>query len=61
MVNTPNLLSVAYEPTDEQLQKIMSDALHDVLLNRKKSDEMLKKQAASYKLLMANKYPHPKA
>jgi predicted negative regulator of RcsB-dependent stress response len=61
MANTPILLSAEHEPTDEQLKKIMTDALHDVLISRKKSDEALKKQAASYKLLLANKHQHPKA
>jgi predicted negative regulator of RcsB-dependent stress response len=61
MPETISTLAATNEPTDEQLKKVMTDALSEVLLNKKKGDETLKKQANTYLIQMANKYKHLKA
>jgi hypothetical protein len=43
--NKSFLLSPDYEPTDEELKKIMNDALKEVLINKQKANEVLKQQA----------------
>lgn len=61
MPETILILSATNEPTDEQLKKVMTDALSEVLLNKKKGDETLKRQTNAYLIQMANKYKHLKA
>lgn len=42
MPETILILSATNEPTDEQLKKVMTDALSEVLLNKKKEMRHLK-------------------